>query len=99
LDRLEQAFVSTVERVSFSAEIEKILLQLFQLSKTFAAVVFQFMVTQHETYGASTGLTIKARWSLVHHLLRILFKDIVKVRRKAVYIMAKNTKHTSAEYF
>jgi hypothetical protein len=99
LDRLEQAYVGTVERAALSAEVETILLQLFRLSKTFAGVMFQFMVTQHEAYGASTGLTAKARWSLVQRLLRIFFKDIAKVRRKAAYITAQNAKHASAEYF
>jgi hypothetical protein len=56
------------------------------------------MVVQNEAYGASTGLTSKSRWSLVQRLLRIIFKEISKVRRKPSYITAKNAKTASADY-
>jgi hypothetical protein len=98
LDKLEQSFIGTVERAGLSNALEKLFIQLFTISKNFASVIFQFMVTQNESYGASTGLTMKSRWNLVQRLLRIVFKEIAKVRRKAAYITAKNAKRASAEY-
>jgi hypothetical protein len=56
------------------------------------------MVTQNESYGASTGLTVKSRWLLVQRLLRIVFKELAKVRRRAANITAKKAKNASAEY-
>jgi hypothetical protein len=98
LEKLDQSYVGTVERAGLTPDVEKILLQLFATSKSFAGVIFQFMVTQNESYGASTGLTVKSRWLLVQRLLRIVFKELAKVRRKAANITAKNSKNASAEY-
>jgi membrane carboxypeptidase/penicillin-binding protein PbpC len=75
-----------------------LVLKLKNLSLNFGEKILQFMVDQYNTYGASTGLTPQSRWSLVERLVRIVFQEIAKVRRKPAYITARNAKNESAEY-
>jgi hypothetical protein len=98
LDELDSSFTSTVERAGLAAELELVAVQLHRASKAFLRSLFHFMLKQYESYGASTGLKPAARWSLVQKLVRIVWADISKVRRRVSSITVKNAKSSSAEY-
>jgi hypothetical protein len=98
LDEMDVSFTSTVERANLSAEMELVAIQLHRTSKSFLRSLFHFMLKQYESYGASTGLKPTARWALVMKLVRIVWSDISKVRRRVASITVRQAKSSSADY-
>jgi hypothetical protein len=98
LDEMDISFVSTVERSGVSATIEQLAVHLHRASRAFLRALFAFITKQYEAYGASTGLKPAIRWGLVQKLVRIVWSDIAKVRRRASSITLRNAKSSSPEY-
>jgi hypothetical protein len=96
--KMDDSFSGAVERAGLTGKLELLVSKLKLMSLTFNEKLMQFMCDQCNIYGASTGLTLQARWSLVQRLVRIVFHEIAKVRRKPAYIPAREAKHESAEY-
>jgi hypothetical protein len=96
--KMDDSYAGSVERASLTAKLELLVSKLKLMSLTFNEKLMQFMCDQCNIYGASTGLTLQARWSLVQRLVRIVLQEIAKVRRKPAYIPARAAKHESAEY-
>jgi hypothetical protein len=96
--KMDDSFAGAVERAGLTGKLELLVSKLKLMSLTFNEKLMQFMCDQCNIYGASTGLTLQARWALVQRLVRIIFQEIAKVRRKAAYIPARDAKHESAEY-
>jgi hypothetical protein len=98
LDEMDSSFVSTVERAGVSATMTQLAIHLHRSSRAFLRALFAFITKQYEAYGASTGLKPAVRWGLVQKLVRIVWSDIAKVRRRASSITLRNAKSSSPEY-
>jgi hypothetical protein len=98
LDELDGSFVSTVERTGLPPALEQLAVHLHRASRTFLQALFAFITKQYEAYGASTGLKPAIRWALVQKLVRIVWADIAKVRRRASSITIRHAKSSSPEY-
>jgi hypothetical protein len=96
--KMEDSYTGAVERASLSGKMDLVVNKLKMLSLTFNEKLMQFMCDQFNTYGASTGLTKESRWELVQRLVRIVFQEIAKVRRKPAYITARQAKNESSKY-
>jgi hypothetical protein len=98
LDELDSSFVSTVERTGLPPPMSQLAIHLHRASRAFLRALFAFITKQYDSYGASTGLKPAVRWALVQKLVRIVWSDIAKVRRRASSITLRNAKSSSAEY-
>jgi hypothetical protein len=96
--KMDDSYAGAVERANLTGKLELLVSKLKLMSLTFNEKLMQFMCDQCNIYGASTGLTLPARWALVQRLVRIVFQEIAKVRRKPAYIPARAAKNESAEY-